>query len=235
MRVCCTGKRKAKKFRKIKLGTLLVLIGTLVLLIWADGYVRSIIRGYPMSVATGVVQNLMDSAMEQVLSNEEMPDMSGIDKVVYTDDKTVKSIETDTRSLNIVKTAFVSRVKNVFNSFGNYINIKVPIGTLMGYEYTLGRGPDISFRLQFSTTVTTSLESSFEEAGINNTQHTIYMNVSCNLFLLIPWGSETTTVKTNYILAQTIIAGEVPEAFTNVYDGTGDIADDLFNYGAEID
>lgn len=188
-----------------------------------------------MSVATSAIQNLMDSAMGQVLASEEMPDMSEIDRVLYADDKTVKSIETDTRALNIVKTAFVSRVKNVFGSFGNYINIKVPIGTLIGHEYTLGRGPDISFRLQFSATVTTSLSSEFVEAGINNTQHTIYMNVTCNLFMLIPWGSETTTVKTNYILAQTVIAGAVPEAFTNVYDGNGDIADDLFNYGAEID
>lgn len=212
-----------------------MLIGTLILLICADGIIRSIIRGYPMSVASGVVLELMDSAMADILKSDDIPDMSEIDGVIYSDNDTVNSITVDTETLNNVKTSFVSALKNHFKNYGKYITVSVPIGTLMGNEYTLGRGPNISFKLQFSATVTTSLKSDFSEAGINNTQHTIYMNVCCDLFLIIPWGHESRSVKTDYILAQTIISGRVPEAYTNVYDGAGDIVDDLFNYGAEID
>lgn len=188
-----------------------------------------------MSVATGVVQNLMDTAMEEALEGENTPDMSNIDKVVYDGGQNVMSIQVDTFALNKVKTEFVSELKEVMDSYGEYVNIRVPIGTLIGNEYTLGRGPKVNFKLQFSTTFHTSLQSEFAEAGINNTQHSIYMNVACDLFIIIPWGNVSKTVNTNYIVAQTIISGKVPEAFTNVFDANGEVTDDLFNYGAVVD
>ena len=188
-----------------------------------------------MSVATGVVQNLMDTAMEETLEDENTPDMSNIDKVVYDGGQNVMSIQVDTFALNKVKTEFVSELKDVMDSYGEYVNIRVPIGTLIGNEYTLGRGPKVNFKLQFSTTFHTSLQSEFAEAGINNTQHSIYMNVACDLFIIIPWGNVSKTVNTNYIVAQTIISGKVPEAFTNVFDANGEVTDDLFNYGAVVD
>lgn len=210
-------------------------MGCTALLIMSDYYIRLVIRDYPMTVATGVVQNLMDTAMEKALEDSGTPDMSGVDKVVYDGGQNVMSIQVDTSALNKVKTAFVSELKEVMDHYGEYVNIRVPIGTLIGNEYTLGRGPKVNFKLQLSTTFHTSLQSEFAEAGINNTQHSIYMNVACDLFIIIPWGNVSQTVKTNYIVAQTIIAGKVPEAFTNVFDANGEVTDDLFNYGAVVD
>lgn len=221
--------------RGLSFGIVFLLVGSIILLMIADSYIRRVIREYPMSVATGVVQNLLDSAMETVLSDSNMPNMSEIDRVIYDGGQNVMSIQVDTAALNRVKTAFVSKLKRVIYDYGDYITIKVPIGTLIGNEYTLGRGPKVSFKLQFSTTFHTSLQSEFAEASINSTLHTIYMNVVCNLFLIIPWGNVSERVNTNYIVAQTIIAGKIPEAFTNVFDANGEVTDDLFNYGAEVD
>ena len=219
--------------RKITLGICLILAGASAVFLIADTYIRNMIRGYPISIATGLMQNLMDEAMSNTLSGTNGFNPSKIDNVIYGDDKTVLSVETDTSSLNKIKTAYAENLKKIFQKYGNKLNVSVPIGTLIGNEYTLGRGPNVKFQVQFSTTTTSKLSGTFSEAGINNTKHTIMLDVSTEIFILIPWGNVSKSVNTNYILAETLIFGKVPEAYTNVYDGAGDVVDDLFNYGAQ--
>jgi sporulation protein YunB len=210
-------------------------LGSIVVLLCIDVYVRSIIRGYPMSVAAATVQNLMDSAMSEVLSDDSSPNMSQIDKVLYDENKNVMSIEVDTNSLNKIKTSFVGKFNGVVREKGEFFTVKIPVGTLMGNEYTLGRGPEIPFKLQFSSNCKTALDNSFEDAGINNTLHTVSLNVETDIYIVIPWDKAVKTVKTNFIIAQTLISGKVPEAYTNVFDSSGDITDDLFNFRAEAE
>ena len=207
----------------------------IILFFCLDGYVRKIIKDYPLSVASVTIQNIMDGAMSDVLSNSASPDMSRIDSVVYDDNNSVVSVEVDTKSLNTVKTAFVKRVKDIIAEKGEYFTVEIPIGTLIGNEYTMGRGPKIPFKLQTSANYKTSLKSEFEDAGVNNTLHTIYLNVDTEIYLLIPWDKTSKTVKTNYILAQTVISGKVPDAYTNVDNSNEDLTNDLFDYRAEVE
>ena len=141
MRVCCSkvsGRRRGfighgskVRLRGLGFGIVFLLVGSIILLMIADSYIRRVIREYPMSVATGVVQNLLDSAMETVLSDSNMPNMSEIDRVIYDGGQNVMSIQVDTAALNRVKTAFVSKLKRVIYDYVDYITIKVPIGTLI--------------------------------------------------------------------------------------------------------
>ena len=41
------------------------------------------------------------------------------------------------------------------------------------------------------------------------------------------------TVTTDYVLSETVIAGAVPEAYTQVFDESGEVIDDIFNYASE--
>jgi hypothetical protein len=99
----------------------------------------------------------------------------------------------------------------------------------------LGRGPELPFKLQFSANYKTSTQNKFEEAGINNTLHTIFLDVETDVYVVIPWDKASKTVKTNFILAQTLISGKVPEAYTNVFGSGAELTDDLFNFRAEAD
>lgn len=201
----------------------------------ADGFVRAVIRKYPLSVAEGIMQQKMDIAMQQVVNNNKAFFASSIDRVVYDNEKNVKAIETDTAAVTLAKTEFSSQLGKVLKEYGNDIEVDVPLGTIIGNEYTVGRGPKIHFKIRYSLSVTTKIESKFKEAGINNSLHSVEMQVTGDLFLLIPWGEQQQKIETNYILSETVISGKVPEAYTNVYDSQGNIADDIFNYGAELD
>lgn len=221
----------AARRRRLLVGVALVLVGCLVLLILADGVVRSIIRGYPMRVAAGVMLEQMDAAMDAVLSKGDY-DLTGVDQVRYDDTGAALAIETDTATVNRLKAAFTAELARRLKEYGDTITIRVPIGTLIGHEYTVGRGPQVRFDLRYSYAVSTDLNSTFYEAGINNTLHAIEMDVTNRLFIVIPWGNHSQDVTTKYILSETVLIGKVPDAYTGVYDGSGEIVDDIFDHQA---
>ena len=235
MKYCVTESFVKRKRRKKIFTNLFVCLFVFILVIFCfNRYAKDIIRDYPLTVATTTIQSFMERAMGDVLSDKNLPDMSKISKVIYDDSKAVSSIEVDTNALNLVKTSFIKRMEENLSKQGEFFTVKVPLGSLIGNEYTLGRGPKIPFKLQASANYRSSFESKFEAAGVNNTLHTIYLNVETEVYLLIPWDKVSKTVKTNYILSQTVISGKVPDAYTNVLNSNEELTNDLFDYRAEL-
>ena len=209
-----------------------MLSGVLLLLIFADGVVRDIISGYPMNFSAGIITEIMDKAMDDVLATISL---NNVDNVVYGENSKILSVETNTKELVKAKTEFTNAFLSRLKGYGNTIKISVPLGTLIGNEYTMGRGPDISFNLRFTCTLFTELKSKFVDAGVNNTLHTIELQATANIYIIIPWGHNSKTINTKYILAETAIVGDVPEAFTNIHGADDEITDDIVDHGAEIE
>lgn len=234
LKYCCQ-KTKKRFFipKKIKIGITFLLLGVLLLLIVADGIVRSIISDYPMNISSGIITKMMDKAMDEALLNSDISP-SKIDNVIYDKNGKALSIETDTTKLIKVKTEFTKTFTSLLREHGNIVKISVPIGTLIGHEYTIGRGPKISFNLQFTCTVNAELKSNFSDAGVNNTLHTMELQVTNHIYVIIPWGHNSKTVSTKYILSETVIVGDVPEAFTNINGADDEITDDIVDHGAKI-
>lgn len=219
--------------KKIKIGLTFLLVGILMLLILADGVVRSVISDYPMNVSAGIITKMMDKAMDTALSDTNISP-STVDNVVYDKNGKILSIETDTTKLIKVKTEFTKAFTSLMNEQGSIVKISVPLGTLIGHEYTIGRGPKISFNLQFNCTVNAELKSKFSDAGVNNTLHTMELQVTNYIYVIIPWGHNSQTVNTKYIISETVIVGDVPEAFTNINGADDEITDDIVDHGAKL-
>ncbi|MBR2044270.1 MAG: sporulation protein YunB, partial [Clostridia bacterium] len=109
--------------------------------------------------------------------------------------------------------------------------LSIPIGTIIGNEYTLGRGPEIKFKMQITTTVIADFESKFYSAGINQVLHQIHIKVKANGHTVIPWYRSAFNVNTSVIAAETVIVGLTPEAYTNVIESGTDATEDIFDFG----
>ena len=70
------------------------------------------------------------------------------------------------------------------------------------------------------------------EAGNNQTRHQIMLNVNMTVSAIIPGYSVTSQVSSDICVAETVIVGLVPEAYTQVGDGTGVLEGMLQDYGA---
>ena len=60
----------------------------------------------------------------------------------------------------------------------------------------------------------------------------IILHIDMSASVLLRGFTESFSVSTTAIVAQTVIVGNVPESFTNVEEDDGeDIADEIFNFG----
>ncbi|MFQ8600158.1 MAG: sporulation protein YunB [Oscillospiraceae bacterium] len=82
-------------------------------------------------------------------------------------------------------------------------------------------------------TVNTQIISQFEEAGINQTNHRIYLKIVCTVTGLIPGYPVNVEVENEFCLAETVVVGRVPESYTHVISDDSELISRLNDYGAQ--
>lgn len=91
--------------------------------------------------------------------------------------------------------------------------IPVPLGALTGIEAFAGLGPSIYFRIIPVSSVSCGFSSTFESVGINQTKHSIYLNVIADISIVMPSKTENFAVTTDILVGESVIVGEVPDAY----------------------
>ena len=89
----------------------------------------------------------------------------------------------------------------------------VKLGSFTGIKLISGRGPDVEVRMSTIGEVTTEIKSEFEETGINQTLHKIYININCNVSLLTPFKDVDESITAQVLLSETIISGDIPDSY----------------------
>ncbi len=145
---------------------------------------------------------------------------------------TVTSVNMDMVKLNQFKSNISTAVQDAINKCETQ-KISLPLGTIIGGDYFVGRGPNLKFNLELSASVVSDIESAFDSAGINQTRHQIILNITASTYAVIPWYKNANTVTTNFVIAETVIVGLVPDYYTNV-ENSDDVEGDINDYGAEI-
>jgi len=77
-------------------------------------------------------------------------------------------------------------------------------------------GPKIPVTLTPVGYVGTRIIDEFEEAGINQVRHKIYLEISSDIQVVIPFISDVTTVSVTVPLVDAIYPGEVPDTVINL-------------------
>ena len=113
------------------------------------------------------------------------------------------------------------------------VTVKVPLSAAFGIYYTYLSYPKISYTLSAVRIVSTNYKNEFLEAGINQVLHRISVSVSALGNLAIIGRDAEVSEITTFTLAETVIVGAVPDAFTSIDYATEDVVDDVFDYGAQ--
>ena len=71
-------------------------------------------------------------------------------------------------------------------------------------------GPKVNIKMTQIGNITSSYESVFESAGINQTRHKIYLNVNMKMKIVVPLNSRDVEVACQIPVAETIIVGKIP-------------------------
>ena len=115
----------------------------------------------------------------------------------------------NTLSRTIEKIAY-ERLKVKFDS-----GIDVPILAFSGIDMIAGYGKNISFNALTISSVTCDFNSTFKSVGINQTLHSIYVDIKGDVKLEIPFSNYKNELKSSVLVCETVLVGKVPELYLN--------------------
>ena len=192
--------------------------------------VKPFVFTYAKSEAETIILNAANVAILNVLAQNDIM-YSDISNISRDSNAVITGIEIDIEKINLLKSQISNELSRLVKQSDKYI-LGIPVGTLFGNEYTTGYGPKIKFKMQLTETAIVNFESRFESAGINNVLHQIIIKIDVKASVLMMGCTDGFGVSTNALAAQTVIAGVVPDSFTNVIEyPNNDLADEVFNFG----
>ena len=219
-----------RKMRNIKWGralALLILLGTFIGL---DLGIRPMVRASAASQTQIAVNRMIQRAVLEVLEEDGLRYQSFVSLQQNQNGETT-ALTTDTVLINRLQGELLEKILQTLQET-RQITLQLPLGSLTGSQFLAGRGPLVTLRLRPVGIVKTKIVNQFDEAGINQTRHRIQLQVTVDMLSLLPGYRISSQAQSNIILAETIIVGLVPDAYTEVYGGTDDLVGMIQDYGA---
>jgi len=94
--------------------------------------------------------------------------------------------------------------------------IRIPLGAATNSKILSNYGPLIRIELLPVGTIKVNTVEAFEEAGINQTRHRIFLDITANIQIIQPLLRSNIIVNTNVPLVETIIVGNVPQTILDI-------------------
>lgn len=126
----------------------------------------------------------------------------------------VSAIEINAVAVNQLKARLTDAVANRLLSVPKQ-DIGIPLGTLLGWQIMAGRGPDVPLQVVPASFVESTIVDTLETAGINQTQHRIFIRFTVQMSAILPGYSTSVTVENEVCIAQTLIVGKVPQIYAS--------------------
>lgn len=137
------------------------------------------------------------------------------DRIVYFEkdlDGRITALKTNMTEVNRLKTAILNLINDEILALDTS-HIHIPIGSLLLPEFFSGKGFGIPIQILSIRNSDASFHSYFTEAGINQTLQQLTMDVSVDVSVLVLGKTESFTVTSQVVVAETIIVGQVPNTF----------------------
>ncbi len=226
--------RSNKRLRARRILALLAatVIGLSALAVFVDIRLRTVAVDFAKYAVSSALSSAINRAAAKLVSENGLT-YDKVSNIKRDAENRVTSIEIDTNSINKFKSLLAEAVQKELDKEGD-VKVNVPIYAAFGIYYTYLSFPKISYTLSAMRIVSTNYKNEFFEAGINQTLHRISVTVGASGNLAVV-GQDTEVFEiTSFTVAETVIVGDVPDAYTKIDYASEDIVDDVFDYGAQV-
>ena len=192
-----------------------------VLLLGFRSRYQNVIR----DLARTQVMNSTSDLTNDAIAKQMADGIIQYDRIVYFEkdlNGRITALKTNISEVNRLKTDILNIINDEILALDTS-DIGIPLGSLIFPELLSGKGPAIPVHILSIRNSDAVFASNFSQAGINQTLHQLTMQVSVDVSVLVLAKTETFTVTSEVVVAETVIVGEVPETYLQ----TGG------NYGAQ--
>jgi len=188
----------------------LIVLSLLLLAVFRSrfhGTIRSLAQTQIINATSDLINDAIDQQIE--IGNIQY------DRIVFFEkdlNGRITALKTNMSEVNRLKTSILNIINDEILALDTE-DLGIPIGSLILPEILSGRGPEIPVHIISIRNSDAGFESHFTEAGINQTLQQLTMNVIVDVSILVLGRSESFTVSSQVVVAETIIVGQVPDTF----------------------
>lgn len=198
-------KKKCRK-RKFILFIVLVLILSIILYFFST----KLLLDLGEANYSGMLSSASYYAINKSLTNKiTYEDLITIEK---DDNDKITMIKTDAYKFNALTSKIADGVSE-FLSAEIDKGVAVPIGAFTGIKMFAGFGKKVNMPLLSIPSVKCEVVSSFESVGINQTRHSLYVNIVPEVYIVTRFKTRDLTDKITILIFDNFITGEVPEMY----------------------
>jgi len=187
----------------------IIMVTSLLLMGWFRSQYNDDIRSLAQTRVINATSDLINDAIDLQIETGTIQ----YDRIVYFEkdlNGRITALKTNMSEVNRLKTSILNIINDEIMDMDTS-DIGIPVGSLIIPELLSGRGPAIPIQILSISNSDAAFQSFFTEAGINQTLQQLTMEVSVDVTILVLGKTESFTVTSQVVVAETIIVGQVPD------------------------
>lgn len=172
---------------------------------------------------------IMDSFNKQILDEHEI---NNIIKISKNKSDEIIAVDFDLKKAYLVSMNVSKNIRDSLNNlekqnlkeeFLDYYQkdgfvLLLPIGLASKNIYFSNLGPRIPVRIKFVGNLTTGLQTKIKEYGVNNSLIEVYLKVSLNEEIIVPYSSKKINNSCEILLSSQVIEGIAPSIYNGLLE-----------------
>ena len=187
----------------------LIVIITMILIYYKSIPVIETVCKY---TSTSIARQISIESTEEVIKDVTYKNLV---ELTQNSNGEILAITANTIELNKLSGKITENISNKLNNIEDRF-VKVPISSIFRMGLISGYGPDIKLAIVPTGSVISKFKSKFEAAGINQTKHTISVEIITKVRLIAPFYTSSEQYVNEITVAETIIVGNVPDTYYNI-------------------
>lgn len=213
-RLSYLNRENSKKKSSFKQKATIVVVVFLLLIIGIILYLNYVVNPVVISMSESKVRSLATKAVggaiyEIVNQADIYNDLITISK---NNDGDVAMIQANSIQINLLTRKLTRLATSNLEQIGQQ-GLDIPIGTFSGMPILVGRGPSINIKMIPIGSISSSFKSEFTNAGINQTNHRIYVTIKSKINVVLPTANQTVETSTQVLICENIIIGKIPSTY----------------------
>ncbi len=191
--------------------TMIILLVLAVCIFWTvethlKPTLMAIAEAKAIQIATHTINNVVNEKVSQYIDPQSLVDikLDSRGRVVF--------IQPNTLEFNRLAADTTIKVQAALKQITEE-KVYIPVGQVLGSQLLASWGPPIVVTVIPIGTVQVKVVDKFEQAGINQTKHMIYLFATTNVRIVVPLVSSTVSVNTQVLIAEYVVVGEVPSTY----------------------
>ena len=184
----------------------------ILILIYLNYVVNPVIIDATESKVRSLTQKAVGEAIYEVMHSNTLYD--DLVTIMRDNNGDIVMISSNAFEINQLSRELLDNAQNRLDSIGSE-GVEVGLGTFTGLPILANVGPKVSIKMMPIGSIYSKFRSEFTSAGINQTNHKIYLTVETNVSIILPISEKRVQTKTELLIAESIIVGKIPEVYLN--------------------